>query len=71
MMGTDGEILRQMKDRIDGIENLARELKALGEGIPVIEKNARCILSFTHALRFGISDVAEVVNEGGEKSWEK
>jgi hypothetical protein len=60
MMGTDGEILRQMKDRIDGIENLARELKDLGEGIPVIEKNARCILSFTHALRFGISDVAEV-----------
>lgn len=71
MMGADGEILRQMKDRIEGIENLARELKALGEGIPVIEKNVRCILGFTHALRFGISDVAEANNEGGGRLWEK
>jgi hypothetical protein len=71
MIGTNGELLRQMKTRIEGIEDLVRELKTLGEGIPVVEKNARCILGFTHALRFGISDVAEVNTEGGEESWEK
>lgn len=71
MIGTNDELLRQMKTRIDGIENLIHELKALGEGVPVIEKNTRCMLSFTHALTFGISDVAEVNNEGGEKLWEK
>jgi hypothetical protein len=71
MIGTNDELLRQMKTRIEGIEDLVRELKALGEGVPVIEKNARCILSFTHVLTFGISDVVEVNNEGGEEPWEK
>ena len=36
------------------------DLKELGKGIPVIEKNTRCLLSFIHALKFGISDVADV-----------
>lgn len=71
MIDTDYELLRKMKDRIDGIENLARELKGLGKGIPVVEKNARCLLSFTHALTFGISDVADITYEGGKKLWEK
>ena len=71
MMDAEEGLLQRMKAKIEGIDNLARELTSLGEGIPVIEKNARCILSFTHALRFGISDVAEVDNEGGGIPWEK
>jgi hypothetical protein len=53
-------VLREMKAKIDGMETLARELGALGGAAPVIEKNVRCILSFTHALRYGISDIAEM-----------
>ncbi|MFZ0449571.1 MAG: hypothetical protein WAL98_10025 [Desulfatiglandaceae bacterium] len=60
MIGTNGDLLRQMKTKIDGIENLVHELQLLGGGVPAIEKNAQCILSFTHALQFGISDIAEV-----------
>jgi len=60
MTGTDGALLEEMKARIEGIEKLARELRALGGGVPVIEKNTRCILSITYALEFGISDIAEV-----------
>ncbi len=63
----EGEIqlLGTMKEKIEEINRLAGELKELGEGIPVIEKNARCILSFTHALKFGISDIVEVMDRKG------
>ena len=55
-----GESLyREMKKRIDEIERLTLELKKLGEGIPAVEKNARSIMSFTHVLRFGVSDLVE------------
>ena len=60
MTGSNGELLMQIKSRIDGIENIARELKALGIGVAVIEKNARCMSSFTRALQFAISDIADV-----------
>ncbi|MBW1780664.1 MAG: hypothetical protein JRL30_07975 [Deltaproteobacteria bacterium] len=67
-------VLREMKAKIDGMETLARELRALGGAVPVIEKNVRCILSFTHALRFGISDIAQMdeqpLNQGGLQ-WER
>ena len=46
-----------MKGKIEKIERFTLELQALGKGIPVIEKNAQGILSFTHVLRFGISDL--------------
>ena len=56
------KLFKDMKQRIDDIERLTLELKHLGEGMPVVEKNARSILSFTHALRFGVSDLAELIN---------
>ena len=58
-------MLKEMKDRIEKIEELVLDLKQMGEGIPVIEKNTRCLLSFVWALKFGISDVADVTQEEG------
>ena len=53
-------LLKEMKQKIEEIERLVFELKDLGRGMPVVEKNTRSILSFTHVLRFGISDLAEM-----------
>jgi len=53
------ELLKDMKGKIEEIERLVLELRDLGRGMPVVEKNAQSILSFTHVLRFGISDLAE------------
>jgi hypothetical protein len=53
-------MLKEMKDRIDQIEALVIDLKKLGEGVPVVERNARCLLSYVWALKFAISDVADV-----------
>ncbi len=50
-------LLKDMKARIDEIDRLALELKDIGRGLPVIEKNVQSILSFSYALRFGISDL--------------
>ncbi len=55
-------LLKDMKQRIDEIERLVLELRDLGNGIPVIEKNARIILSVTHVLRFGIVDPADILD---------
>jgi hypothetical protein len=52
-------LISDMKQKIEEIERLVFELKGLGRGMPVVEKNARSILSFTHVLRFGISDLVE------------
>ncbi|MBU0734698.1 MAG: hypothetical protein KKG10_11170 [Proteobacteria bacterium] len=59
--GTDGDmaLLKDMKQKIEEIERLVLELRDLGRGMPVVEKNAQSILSFTHVLRFGISDLAD------------
>jgi hypothetical protein len=56
----DKELIKIMKQRIEEIEVLVLELKDLGRGMPMVEKNARSILSFIHVLTFGISDLAEV-----------
>jgi hypothetical protein len=53
-------LITDMKQKIEEIERLVFELKDLGRGMPVVEKNVRSILSFTHVLRFGISDLVEV-----------
>jgi hypothetical protein len=53
-------LLGEMREKIEGIERLALELKALGSGVPVVEKNAQAILSLTYVLRSSISDVAEI-----------
>lgn len=59
MDGDEVRGLKEMKEKIDHIERLACELRDLGKGTPVVEKNTRSILSFTHVLKFGISDLAE------------
>ncbi|MEW6665198.1 MAG: hypothetical protein AB1512_08260 [Thermodesulfobacteriota bacterium] len=56
-------MLKDMKERIDRIEALVVDLKKLGEGAPVIERNTRCLLSYIWALKFAISDVAEVTEK--------
>jgi hypothetical protein len=53
-------LLGEMKEKIEEIERLVLELKDLGKGVPVVEKNVRGLLSFTYVLKFAISDVAEV-----------
>jgi len=53
------DLLNDMKGKIEEIERLVLELRDLGRGTPVVEKNAQSILSFTHVLRYGISDLAE------------
>ncbi len=55
-------LLKDMKQRIVEIERLVLELRELGKGIPVIEKNARIILSVTHVLRFGVADPADILD---------
>jgi hypothetical protein len=55
--------LREMSKKIEEIERLVLELKELGKGMPVIEKNAGSILSFIYVLKCGISDVAEITYE--------
>ena len=57
MTPEDRAVLREMNSKIEGIEKLAQELNALGEGLPVIEKNTRNILSAVYILKFGISDI--------------
>jgi len=54
--------LKEMKKRIDRIEGAAGELKELGDGVPVVEKNVRAILGLTHALKFGISDLVDMMD---------
>jgi len=54
------ELLKEMHQKIDEIDRLVLELKVLGNGIPVVDKNTRSILSFINILKVGISDVAEI-----------
>jgi uncharacterized protein YoxC len=53
----ESALLKDMKEKIEEIDRLALELKDIGRGLPVIEKNVQGILSFSYALRFGISDL--------------
>lgn len=54
------EILREMKEKIDGIEHYAQQLHSLGKGVPAVETNARCILTSVYLLKFGISDILDI-----------
>ena len=55
------EALRAMDQKIREIEAAVLELKELGQGLPMVEKNAESIKSFIRALKFGISDLAGVL----------
>ena len=59
----EGGRLSEMKKKIEEIERLVLDLKELGQGMPVIEKNACSILSFIYVLKFCISDVAEITDK--------
>ena len=66
MTSANLRVLNEMKTRIEMIEQLVSELKDLGREVPAVQKNCRNILSMTYALKFGISDVAEVYDiQGG------
>jgi hypothetical protein len=54
------KVLQEMKDKIDCIEDAAQQLKTLGRGVPAVEKNAECVLSAIHNLKFGISDIVDI-----------
>jgi hypothetical protein len=51
--------LRAMDSEIKAIEESAKKLKALGQGIETVEKNTEAILAFTFLLRRNISDLLE------------
>ena len=52
--------LKAMSLKIKEAEKAVMELKELGKGVPVVEKNVRSILSVTYVLKFGISDLTEM-----------
>ena len=51
--------LKGMDLEIKAIEESAKRLKALGQGIETVERNAEAILAFTFSLRRNISDLLE------------
>ncbi len=51
--------LKGMDSEIKAIEESAKRLKALGQGIETVERNAEAILAFTFSLRRNISDLLE------------
>ena len=51
--------LREMDSEIKAIEESAKKLKSLGQGIETVERNAEAILAFTYSLRKNISDLLE------------
>ena len=51
--------LREMDSEIKAIEESTKRLKALGQGIETVERNAEAILVFTFLLKRNISDLLE------------
>jgi carbamate kinase len=49
-MNPDRSNLKEMKAVIEQIEQLVHKLKTSGGGIPVVEKNARILLSIVNIL---------------------
>ena len=55
--------LKRMHKTIKKIENLVRDLKTSGTGVPMVEKNTLAILSFVNILKLGIADPAELMDQ--------
>ena len=51
--------LKGMDSEIKAIEESAKRLRALGQGIETVERNAEAILAFTYSLKRNISDIFE------------
>jgi hypothetical protein len=64
MDATQMDRLKAMSRKIEEAEEALREVRRLGAGAPVIEKNVWSLLSLTQALRFGICDLAELEGPG-------
>jgi len=60
MVSQDKSLLLDIKTKICQLEALAFELQELGQGLPVVEKNSRIILSAAYVLKHGISDIADI-----------
>jgi hypothetical protein len=58
--------LGKMKECLDQIEKRLLDLKKLGGEMPVIEKNVRAMMSFIHALKFGVSDMVDMEEKRGD-----
>ena len=56
-------LYKGMSEKVVQIEQLALELREMGQELPVIQQNTRAILAFTHALRFGVIDPAQVLED--------
>lgn len=62
MLGKERETLTEMKETIERIEEHALHLGNLGKDVPMVEKNAKSILTAVYLLKFGISDIVDVLN---------
>lgn len=62
-MASENNTLLKLKMTIDQLENLALELKQMGQGVPAIEKNSRSILCAVFNLKLGVSDIADMDTE--------
>lgn len=51
--------LKGMDSEIKAIEESVKRLKALGQGIETVERNAEAILAFAYSLKRNISDILE------------
>jgi uncharacterized protein YukE len=51
--------LKEMDSEIKAIEESAKRLKALGQGIETVERNTEAILAFAYSLKRNISDILE------------
>jgi len=57
------DLVRAMNQKILEIERAVLELKEMGRGLPMVEKNTGAIQSFIRNLKFGVSDLADVLNQ--------
>ena len=57
-----GENLEAIRTIVDQMERLLGDLQELGRDAPVIEKNAKAMMSFVAILRYGISDIITIRN---------
>ncbi len=51
--------LREMDSEIKAIEESAKRLKELGDGIETVKRNADSILAFVFLLKRNVSDMIE------------
>ena len=53
-------VLKELDKRIQDLKKASLEIKAVGAGIPAIERNAARILASIKMLEINISDIADI-----------